>query len=88
MLSDIDCKEVTEMEKVAFVVCGSDGAEGLTWAEVADFEVRVLCLSFDIIQVKYADSGVPLSTQADFTMFDLNSDGTLFIEEWKEKSHF
>ena len=49
MLSDIDCKEVTEMEKVAFVVCGSDGAEGLTWAEVADFEVRVLCLSFDII---------------------------------------
>ena len=46
MLSDTDCKEVAEMEKAAFVVCESDGAEGLTWAEVADCEVRVLVLRF------------------------------------------
>ena len=44
MLSDTDCKEVAEMEKAAFVVCESDGAEGLTWAEVADCEVKVLVL--------------------------------------------
>ena len=52
MLSDTDCKEVAEMEKAAFVVCESDGAEGLTWAEVADCEVRFLVfgvLNFTLI---------------------------------------
>ena len=28
------------MEKAAFTVCESDGAEGLTWAEVEECEVR------------------------------------------------
>ena len=40
-----------------------------------------------MIQVQFADFGVPLPTQADFTMFDLNNDGTLFMEEWREKTH-
>ena len=46
MLSDTDCQEVAEMERIAFVVCESEGAEGLTWAEVADCEFRVLVLDF------------------------------------------
>ena len=30
------------MEKAAFNVCESDGAEGLTWGEVEECEVRLL----------------------------------------------
>ena len=33
------CEEMVKMQKAAFVVCESDGAKGLTWAEVADCEV-------------------------------------------------
>ena len=34
------------MQKLAFVICESDGAEGVTWAEVEECEVRVLFLDF------------------------------------------
>ena len=78
------------MEKAAFTVCESDGADGLTWAEVEECEVRGLGLNIDCtliyFQAKFADSGVPLPTFADFMMFDLNSDGILFLGEWQEKT--
>ena len=35
------------MEKAAFTVCESDGAEGLTWSEVEECEVRGLDLDID-----------------------------------------
>ena len=35
------------MEKAAFGVCESDGAEGLTWLEVEECEVRGLGLNID-----------------------------------------
>ena len=33
------CEEIIKLQKAAFVVCESDGAKGLTWAEVAECEV-------------------------------------------------
>merc|ERR1739838_908832 len=44
--------------------------------EVAEMEKA----AFVVCEFQFAESGVPLPTHADFTMFDLNSDGTLFIE--------
>ena len=37
---------MVKVQKLAFVGCESDGAKGLTWTEVAECEVRVLCLDF------------------------------------------
>eukprot|EP00091_Calanus_sinicus_P004948 TRINITY_DN15306_c0_g1_i2.p3 TRINITY_DN15306_c0_g1~~TRINITY_DN15306_c0_g1_i2.p3 ORF type:complete len:103 (-),score=39.06 TRINITY_DN15306_c0_g1_i2:73-381(-) len=73
--ADSDCEELSEIEKAAFTVCESDGADGLTWAEVEECEAQ------------FADSApVPLPTLADFNMFDLNNDGVIFLEEWQEKT--
>ena len=33
---------MADLEKVAFDVCESDGAVGLTWNEVEECEVRIL----------------------------------------------
>ena len=82
------------MEKAAFTVCESDGADGLTWLEVEKCEVRGLgawgwkfaFLLITCFQAHFANSGVPLPTFADFMMFDLNSDGILFLGEWEEKT--
>ena len=60
------------------------GGSGL-WGQ--SFRPCFLKIYFDMIQVQFADFGVPLPSQADFTMFDLNNDGTLFMEEWREKTH-
>ena len=43
-LSDSECGELAEMEKAAFTVCESDGADGLTWLEVEECEVGGLGL--------------------------------------------
>ena len=34
------------VEEASFVLCQADGAEGLTWAEVASCEVRILIIEF------------------------------------------
>ena len=39
---------MAKMEKAAFGVCESDGAEGLTWAEVQECEVRGLGFNIDV----------------------------------------
>ena len=44
---------MAKMEKAAFGVCESDGAEGLTWSEVEECEVGGLgfdidCTTFDM----------------------------------------
>merc|ERR1719430_1167328 len=64
-----NCGEVEKIEKAAFVVCETDGDNGLTWGEVAACEE------------KYANFGVPHPTRTDFDNFDLNGDGTLMFDE-------
>ena len=69
------------MEEAAFVVCESDGAEGLTWAEVEDCQVGVSredLTNFPLtcFQVKFAHLSGSLPTP---TQFDKNNDGTLFL---------
>ena len=85
------------MEKAEFIVCESDGSEGLTWAEVEICEVRFneKYQAFPIIiyfKATYANSPLYASfgdapTNADFQNFDLNNDGTLMFEEWEEKTN-
>merc|ERR1719430_172184 len=70
-----NCGEVEKIEKGAFVVCETDGDDGLTWAEVAECEE------------KYANIDIPHPTRGDFDNFDLNYDGTLMFEEWEEKNN-
>ena len=63
-------------EKMAFVLCDSDKMFGLTWDEVEKCEKR------------FADTldkeNIPVPNKNDFDMADLNDDGTLTMEEWKE----
>ena len=42
VLSETD-EATNEMERKAFEICESDKMLGLTWKEVADCEVRLLC---------------------------------------------
>ena len=47
-LSDSECGELVEMEKAAFTVFESDGAEGLTWSEAEECEVWGLQFNIDV----------------------------------------
>merc|ERR1711862_323450 len=71
------CEYLVKIEQTAFDECQSDGEEGLTWTEVKQCEA------------KYADYGVPvpLPTFEDFQEYDLDKDGTLLMEEWRNKSN-
>eukprot|EP00092_Neocalanus_flemingeri_P106228 GFUD01136282.1.p1 GENE.GFUD01136282.1~~GFUD01136282.1.p1 ORF type:complete len:138 (-),score=43.62 GFUD01136282.1:409-822(-) len=71
--SESGCSQVVSLEKAAFAVCNSDGADGLTWAEVEECEAM------------FASFGVPLPTKDDFQEFDLNGDGNLLFDEWQKK---
>jgi len=63
-------------EKMAFVLCDSDKMFGLTWHEVEKCEERFA----DNLAVE----NIPVPNKDDFDMADLNDDGTLTMEEWKE----
>ena len=63
-------------EKMAFVLCDSDKMFGLTWHEVEKCEERFA----DTLTME----NIPVPSKVDFDMADLNEDGTLTMEEWKE----
>merc|ERR1712012_450237 len=65
---------LVQEERLAFVLCESDGEEGLTWAEVKDCEDRFAYL--------LTEMGQAVPTEEDFNKADLDSDGTLKFEEW------
>merc|ERR1711962_674174 len=65
---------LVQEERLAFMLCESDGEEGLTWAEVKDCEDRFAYL--------LTEMGQAVPTEEDFNKADLDSDGTLKFEEW------
>merc|ERR1712186_66486 len=73
-LSLCEGMSLVQEERLAFMLCESDGEEGLTWAEVKDCEDRFAYLLTEMGQV------VP--TEEDFNKADLDSGGTLKFEEW------
>merc|ERR1712047_173608 len=65
---------LVQEERLAFMLCESDGEEGLTWDEVKDCEDRFAYL--------LTEMGQAVPTEEDFNKADLDSDGTLKFEEW------
>ena len=69
-------EELKAEETIAFTVCDSDSAKGLTWAEVKSCE--------DTFAEAATAHNFYLPTEDDFKSADLNRDGTLLFEEWEE----
>merc|ERR1712045_624035 len=65
---------LVEEERMAFLLCESDGEDGLTWPEVEDCEERFGYL--------LTEMGQAVPTEEDFNTVDLNSDGILKFDEW------
>merc|ERR1711915_35351 len=65
-----------ETERMAFSLCDSDRMVGLTWREVAKCEERFA----ELIK----EQGVEIPSKEDFDAADLNGDGTLMFDEWKQ----
>eukprot|EP00091_Calanus_sinicus_P024233 TRINITY_DN857_c0_g1_i10.p1 TRINITY_DN857_c0_g1~~TRINITY_DN857_c0_g1_i10.p1 ORF type:complete len:156 (-),score=57.59 TRINITY_DN857_c0_g1_i10:65-487(-) len=68
-----ECAELESLEQTAFQVC-QHGLDGFTWEEVLNCEGNFGNL----------DLPIEMPTEADFNMMDLNNDGVLTMEEWKE----
>eukprot|EP00092_Neocalanus_flemingeri_P035952 GFUD01039145.1.p2 GENE.GFUD01039145.1~~GFUD01039145.1.p2 ORF type:complete len:107 (-),score=35.81 GFUD01039145.1:67-387(-) len=68
--------ELMEEETLAFMACNSDGNPGLTWMEVKQCEETFAEL------LDAQKRCIP--SDEDFKSADLNGDGTLEFEEWKE----
>merc|ERR1719431_1249688 len=64
------------METSAFNICETDKMVGLTWNEVEKCEERFAAL----LQAQ----NVSPPTKEDFEASDLNRDGILTLEEWKQ----
>merc|ERR1712168_384674 len=69
-------EQLLEEERKAFEICESDKMIGLTWREVEKCEERF----GDLLE----ENGIPVPSEEDFNDADLNGDGTLLFEEWKE----
>merc|ERR1712130_313980 len=65
---------LVQEERLAFMLCESDGEDGLTWPEVKDCEERFAYL--------LKEMGQDVPNEEDFSSVDLNSDGILKFEEW------
>eukprot|EP00092_Neocalanus_flemingeri_P063463 GFUD01076810.1.p1 GENE.GFUD01076810.1~~GFUD01076810.1.p1 ORF type:complete len:100 (+),score=41.35 GFUD01076810.1:59-358(+) len=68
--------ELMEKEMLAFGLCDSDRMVGLTWKEVEKCEERFADL--------LVDQNILTPSEEDFHAADLNGDGTLEFEEWKQ----
>merc|ERR1711935_411344 len=65
---------LVQEERLAFMLCESDGEEGLSWPEVKDCEERFAYL--------LTEMGQDVPTEENFNSVDLNSDGILKFDEW------
>merc|ERR1712233_145504 len=63
-------------EEIAFAACDSDQAEGLTWQEVEQCEEKYLLLLTEV--------GIEAPSKADFEAADLDGNGALLLNEWKD----
>eukprot|EP00092_Neocalanus_flemingeri_P038557 GFUD01041985.1.p2 GENE.GFUD01041985.1~~GFUD01041985.1.p2 ORF type:complete len:105 (-),score=40.48 GFUD01041985.1:103-417(-) len=68
--------ELMEEERLAFFLCDSDRMVGLTWKEVKQCEERFAAV--------LSAQNIPTPSEEDFEAADLNGDGTLLKEEWKQ----
>merc|ERR1711936_1550413 len=68
--------EIEEMEHEAFAICDMDKKVGLTWKEVEKCE--------ELFGTELEDNNIAIPTKEDFDNADLNQDGTLLFEEWKQ----
>merc|ERR1711936_366818 len=69
--------DIKELEKESFIVCDTDGDEGLSWDEVEKCEDKYK-LFLDV------DSFDHLPNKEEFESFDTNEDGVLFYKEWED----
>merc|ERR1711890_73887 len=71
---------VLDWEMQAFQMCETDLEEGLTWDEVKACEEKYPDL--------LAEKDLTEPTEEDFHASDLNNDGVLMFDEWKEWAGF
>merc|ERR1712173_147655 len=67
---------VEQEEEIAFAACDTDQAEGLTWQEVEQCEEKYLLLLGEV--------GIEAPSKADFEAADLDGNGALLFNEWKD----
>jgi len=67
---------VQQEEELAFAACDTDQAEGLTWHEVERCEEKYLLLLTEV--------GIEAPTKAEFEAADLDGNGALLFNEWKD----
>merc|ERR1711994_31131 len=67
---------VQQEEELAFAACDTDQAEGLTWLEVERCEEKYLLLLTEV--------GIEAPTKAEFEAADLDGNGALLFNEWKD----
>merc|ERR1711962_693204 len=76
-LSLCEGMSLVQEERLAFMLCESDGEEGLTWAEVKDCEVNIdVDVDVDVDVEVFVDSDLEVDVDADANLnVDVDVDG-------------